>query len=102
MSFSTDDGGTWTQSQGSGQPAGVDHQTVGGGPYNEATVPPPIHPLYPNQVYYASQDIGTAFAARSDTGGLTFQSRHTNVDFGAVRRFAWACQSRSGWNCIRA
>ena len=27
---------------------------------------------YPNQVYYASQDIGTAFAARSDTGGLTF------------------------------
>ncbi len=72
MSFSTDDGGTWTQSQGSGQPAGVDHQTVGGGPYNEAAVPPPVHPLYPNQVYYASQDVGTAFAARSDTGGLTF------------------------------
>ena len=72
MSFSTDDGGTWTQSQGSGQPAGVDHQTVGGGPYNEAALPPPVHPTYPNQVYYASQDIGTAFAARSDTGGLTF------------------------------
>ncbi len=72
MSFSTDDGGTWTQSQGSGQPAGVDHQTVGGGPYNEAAIPPPVHPTYPNQVYYASQDIGTAFAARSDTGGLTF------------------------------
>lgn len=72
MSFSDDDGGTWTQSQGSGQPAGVDHQTVGGGPFNENTVPPPVHPLYPNQVYYASQDIGTAFAARSNDGGLTF------------------------------
>ena len=73
MSFSDDDGGTWTQSQGSGQPAGVDHQTVGGGPYNESALPPPPpHPTYANQVYYASQDIGTAFAARSDTGGLTF------------------------------
>jgi hypothetical protein len=72
MSFSTDDGNTWTQSQGSGQPAGVDHQTVGGGPYNEGAIPPPVHPTYPNQVYYASQDVGTAFAARSDTGGLTF------------------------------
>ena len=72
MSFSDDDGGTWTQSQGSGQPAGVDHETVGGGPYNEAAIPPPVHPTYPNQVYYASQDVGTAFAARSDTGGQTF------------------------------
>ena len=75
MSYSDDDGGSWTQSQGSGQPAGVDHQTVGGGPYNpNAVPPPPPHPLYPNQVYYASQDIGTAFAARSDTGGLTFNA----------------------------
>src|SRR5713101_2942933 len=30
MSFSDDDGNNWTQSQGSGQPAGVDHETVGG------------------------------------------------------------------------
>jgi hypothetical protein len=73
MAFSDDDGETWTQSQGSGQPAGVDHQTVGGGPFNEtATPPPPPHPLYANQVYYASQDIATALAARSDDGGLTF------------------------------
>ena len=77
MAFSDNDGGTngqavgdWTQSQGSGQPAGVDHQTLGGGPYNNLAVPPPPpHPLYANQVYYASQDIGTAFAARSDNGG---------------------------------
>ena len=87
LAFSDNDGGTngqaagdWTQSQGSGQPAGVDHQTVGGGPYaptNPSAVPPvvePPHPLYANQVYYASQDIGTAFAARSDNGGLTFNA----------------------------
>jgi hypothetical protein len=78
MSYSDDDGNTWTQSQGSGQPAGVDHETVGGGPYaptNTSVVPPvvePPHPLYPNQIYYASQDVGTAFAARSDDGGATF------------------------------
>ncbi|HXD33525.1 MAG TPA: Calx-beta domain-containing protein [Pyrinomonadaceae bacterium] len=72
LAFSDDDGQTWTQSQGSGQPAGVDHQTVGGGPYNENSLPPPVHPLHPNAVYYASQDIATAFIARSDNGGLTF------------------------------
>ncbi|HEY2801743.1 MAG TPA: PKD domain-containing protein [Chthoniobacterales bacterium] len=73
LAYSDDDGGTYTQSQGSGQPAGVDHQTVGAGPYNDSAVPPPPpHPLYPHQVYYASQDVGTAFAARSDDGGLTF------------------------------
>ncbi|HEX3227683.1 MAG TPA: sialidase family protein, partial [Pyrinomonadaceae bacterium] len=73
LSFSDDDGQTWAPSQGSGQPAGVDHQTVGGGPYNNSAVPPPPpHPLYANQVYYASQDIATALAARSDNGGLNF------------------------------
>ncbi|HJT44911.1 MAG TPA: hypothetical protein VJ721_01450, partial [Chthoniobacterales bacterium] len=30
------------------------------------------HPLYPNAVYYCSQDVGTAFCARSDDGGHTF------------------------------
>ncbi len=73
MAFSDDDGNTWLQSQGSGQPAGVDHQTVGGGPYNvSATPPPPPHPAYNNAIYYCSQDIATAFCARSDDGGLTF------------------------------
>ncbi len=73
MAFSDDDGTTWLQSQGSGQPAGVDHETVGGGPYNvSATPPPPPHPAYNNAIYYCSQDIATAFCARSDDGGLTF------------------------------
>ncbi len=73
LAFSDDDGATWLQSQGSGQPAGVDHQTLGSGPYNTAaTPPPPPHPAYNNAVYYCSQDIATAFCARSDDGGLTF------------------------------
>ena len=73
MAFSDDDGNSWLQSQGSGQPAGVDHQTVGSGAYNTAAVPPPPpHPAYNNAVYYCSQDIATAFCARSDDGGLTF------------------------------
>src|SRR3989449_6113675 len=33
LSFTDDDGNKWLPTQGSGQPAGVDHQTVGGGPY---------------------------------------------------------------------
>lgn len=33
MAFTDDDGATWTPSQGSGINSGVDHQTVGGGPY---------------------------------------------------------------------
>jgi hypothetical protein len=73
MAFSDDDGNSWLQSQGSGQPAGVDHQTVGSGAYNTAaTPPPPPHPAYNNAVYYCSQDIATAFCARSDDGGLSF------------------------------
>ncbi len=80
MSFTDDDGETYTPSQGSGINSGVDHQTIGGGPY-AANIPLPgglpgqlIGPrlAYPNAVYYASQDIGTAEIARSDDGGLTF------------------------------
>ncbi len=74
LAFSDDDGQTWTPSQGAGQPAGVDHQTIGSGPYSTmgpgGVVPP--HPTYPNAVYYASQDAATALCARSDNGGLTF------------------------------
>ncbi|HUR15016.1 MAG TPA: sialidase family protein [Mycobacteriales bacterium] len=71
MAYSDDDGGSWTTSQGAGLPAGVDHQTVGGGPYPAEST---IRPLtsYPHAVYYCSQDVATAFCARSDTGGLTF------------------------------
>ncbi len=69
LSFTDDDANNWTPTQGSGQPAGVDHQTVGGGPY--ASPAPAVH-TYPHAIYYCSQDIATAFCSRSDDGGLTF------------------------------
>ena len=74
MAFSDDDGSTFTPAQGGGAPAGPDHETLGGGPYNPNAVPaPPPHPLYANAVYYASQNIaGEAEVSRSDDGGLTF------------------------------
>lgn len=79
MAFTDDDGQNWTPSQGSGINSGVDHQTIGGGPYARnadgslkgAVVRNPAI-TYPNAVYYASQDIGVAEIARSDDGGLTF------------------------------
>ena len=71
--FTDDDGTSFTPSQGAGQPAGIDHQTIGGGPYTTtATVPAPPHPLYADSVYYCSQDLVTATCSRSDNGGLTF------------------------------
>ena len=82
MSFTDDDGQTWTPSQGAGINSGVDHQTVGGGPYAKnadgslkggaVQLPGLDLKTYPNAVYYASQDIGLAQIARSDNGGLTF------------------------------
>jgi hypothetical protein len=69
LSFTDTDGDMWVPTQGSGQPAGVDHQTVGGGPY---AVPAPSVHTYPHPIYYCSQDIVTAFCSRSDDGGLTF------------------------------
>ena len=72
--FSDDDGMTWTTFVAGGVPAGPDHETFGGGPYNDAALPPPPpHPLYANAVYYCSQNIaGGAECSRSDNGGLTF------------------------------
>jgi PKD repeat protein len=74
MAFSDDDGNNFTPGQGGGAPAGPDHETLGGGPYNPNASPaPPPHPLYSNAVYYASQNIvGEAEVSRSDDGGLTF------------------------------
>ena len=70
LSYTDSDGDLWFPTQGSGQPAGVDHQTVGGGPY--ASPPPLTRTSYPHAIYYCSQDVVTAFCSRSDDGGLTF------------------------------
>jgi hypothetical protein len=73
MAFTDDDGETWTPSQGSGIGAGVDHQTVGGGPFKPGVLLRGPLTAYPNAVYYASQDIGLAEIALSRDGGLTFE-----------------------------
>ncbi|MDQ6908380.1 MAG: glycoside hydrolase, partial [Chloroflexota bacterium] len=68
--FTDNDGASYLPSQGGGIPSGVDHQTIGAGPYH--TPLPPQNPVYPNAVYYCSQDIAASFCARSDDGGATF------------------------------
>jgi hypothetical protein len=72
-SYSDNDGDLWLPSQGAGVGSGIDHQTLGGGPYNNNSIPPPPpHPAYANAVYFASQDLATALAARSDNGGASY------------------------------
>jgi hypothetical protein len=68
--FTDDDGETWTPTQGNGINSGVDHQTIGGGRYSASGVGGT--PLYPNAVYYCSQDIADANCAVSRDGGLTY------------------------------
>src|SRR5205814_2040709 len=56
--------------------SGIDHRTVGGGPYRtDLTAVPPVipppHPLYPNAVYYCSQGLVFASCDRSDDGGAS-------------------------------
>lgn len=77
LAFTDNDGGVdgqapgdWTPSQGSGINSGVDHQTVGGGPFVPGL--PDGTGLYANAVYYASQDVAVAQAAISRDGGLSF------------------------------
>ncbi len=68
--YTDDEGSTWMPATGGGIPSGVDHQTLGGGPYSANGLPG--LPGYPNAVYYCSQDIATAFCAISRDGGTTF------------------------------
>jgi hypothetical protein len=70
--WTDDDGTTWSPSTGGGIPSGVDHQTVGGGPYSANSIGALPTSSYPNAVYYCSQDIATAFCATSHDGGTTF------------------------------
>ncbi|MGI9089163.1 MAG: exo-alpha-sialidase [Chthoniobacterales bacterium] len=76
ISYTTTDGQPpgptgWTATTGP-LGSGIDHETIGGGHYNESALPPPVHPLYANAIYYCSQDLVTAFCLRSDDGGQTF------------------------------
>jgi CARDB/Fibronectin type III domain len=63
-----DDGANWLPSEGGPLNGGVDHQTIGAGPY----AAPLSGLVYPDAVYYCSQDLVAALCARSDDGGTTF------------------------------
>ena len=66
----TNDGDTWSTSQGGGLNSAVDHQTLGWGPY----APGGIAALrtFPSELYYCSQDIADASCSTSTDGGTTF------------------------------
>lgn len=67
-----DDGANWLPSEGGPLNGGVDHQTFGGGPYAAPLTRDPAGLVYPDAIYYCSQDLVAALCARSDTGGTTF------------------------------
>ena len=69
MDITDDDGELWEPAQGGG-PSGIDHQTVGGGPY--AATNKPIAPTYPKGVWYCAQDVLAAFCSISTDGGRTY------------------------------
>jgi hypothetical protein len=67
---SDDDGTTWTASPKPCEtPPAVDHQTIGAGPF---AAPLPNGALYPDAVYYCSQNVATAECAVSLDGGLNY------------------------------
>src|SRR5256885_1670930 len=70
--FAAHAGVTWIPTQGRGLAAGVDHETVGGGPYH--TPIPTLPTPYNHAVYYCSQDTqnNSGLCSRSDDGGLTY------------------------------
>jgi hypothetical protein len=71
-SFSDNDGTSFTPAVGCGVPAGIDHQTIGGGPFapNLPQLPPPVG--YQHAMYYCSQGIVDASCALSLNGGLSY------------------------------
>ncbi|MEA2337215.1 MAG: hypothetical protein QOE82_1222 [Thermoanaerobaculia bacterium] len=63
------DGDTWIPSHGAGIASGIDHQTVGGGPFHAPLL---AGAFYPNAVYYCAQDTALANCALSLDGGVTY------------------------------
>lgn len=71
LSYSDDDGKTWSPSTGCGPGAYVDHQTVGASRYAPGNLLPRVQP-FPVAVYYCAQLVVNASCARSDDGGRSF------------------------------
>src|SRR3954464_1473709 len=70
FAYTDDDGANWTQATVAPPNGGVDHQSIGVGPYPAALAG--LNPLYPNAVYYCSQAGVPDMCERSDSGGLEF------------------------------
>ncbi len=68
--WTDDEGATWSESQGGGQPHGADNQSIAAGPYPAGVKP--LGATYPHAIYYCSHSNVNAFCSRSDTGGLTW------------------------------
>jgi hypothetical protein len=68
MSYSDDDGASWTPSEGCGAGVVLDHQSVGVGPVHA----PLTDPIYPGIVYYCAQNGYSGACGTSLNGGLTF------------------------------
>jgi hypothetical protein len=73
MAWTDDDGNTWTQSPiGCGEGTGIDHQTVGGGPFASPLTSTDVVGHYPDSVVYCAQAVADAQCAMSTNGGLVF------------------------------
>ncbi|NND43678.1 MAG: PKD domain-containing protein [Xanthomonadales bacterium] len=70
FAFTDDDGETWIEASAAPPTGGVDHQTIGVGPYPGVLAD--ANPVYPNAVYFCTQALNPDFCQRSDTGGLSF------------------------------
>ncbi|HUS25643.1 MAG TPA: sialidase family protein [Candidatus Binatia bacterium] len=72
--FSDDDGTTWIQAGVAPPDGGIDHETIGTGPYPADSPFGAIAAAtgFPNAVYYCSQGAEPAFCQRSDNGGVSF------------------------------
>src|SRR5436190_10487531 len=70
FAYSDDDGATWTQASAAPPNGGVDHESIGFGPYPSSLSA--LGTVYPNAVYYCSQAQAPDFCQRSDTGGAQF------------------------------
>ena len=69
LDYTDNDGATFQPSQGAGIASGIDHQTIGGGPFH---APAPIGAVYPNAIFYCAQSVADAGCAMSIDGGRTF------------------------------
>jgi hypothetical protein len=70
--YSDDDGANWGPTQGSGQPHGADHQTIGAGPMHADVSPLATSDYGRRSVYYCSQSVAVGLCAQSRDGGLTY------------------------------